>query len=280
MNIGYGAMVSGRAVRTIFILAMLICHNPADAAPPDRTATAPEPVPILLYHRFGPTPADSMTVTNPVFASHLEYLKANGYTVIPLRQIVESLIGKQPLPERSVAIVVDDGHKSVYTDMLPLVRKYKIPVTLFIYPSAISNASYAMSWGELRELQKTGLFNIQSHTFWHPNFKKEKKRLTAAQYDQFVRTQLVKSKARLEKDLGTRINMIAWPFGIYDDDLMIKAKEAGYIAAFTIEGSRENHWGDPMKLPRYLLTNADRGKRFEMIFTGNRRLAAAGGFKK
>lgn len=280
MNIGYVAMVSGRAVRTIFILAMLICHNPADAAPPDRTATAAEPVPILLYHRFGPTPADSMTVTNPVFASHLEYLKVNGYNVIPLRQIVEGLIGKQPLPERSVAIVVDDGHKSVYTDMLPLVRKYKIPVTLFIYPSAISNASYAMSWGELRELQKTGLFDIQSHTFWHPNFKKEKKRLTAAEYDQFVRTQLVKSKARLEKELGTRINMIAWPFGIYDDDLMIKAKEAGYVAAFTIEGNRENYWGYPMKLPRYLLTNADRGKRFEMIFTGNSRLAAAGGFKK
>ena len=92
--------------------------------------------------------------------------------------------------------------------------------------------------------------------------------------------QLVKSKARLEKEFGTRIDMLAWPFGIYDDDLMAKAKEAGYIAAFTIEGEREKHWGNPMKLPRYLLTNADRGKRFEMIFAGNSRLAAAERFKK
>ena len=271
-------MAPGRAFQIILILAMLICPDFVDAASSDRTAIAPEPVPILLYHRFGTTPADSMTMTNPVFVSHLEYLKANGYTVIPLRQVVDGILRNQSAPARSVAIVADDGHKSVYTDMLPLVRKYKIPVTLFIYPSAISNASYAMSWEQLRELQKTGLFDIQSHTFWHPNFKKEKKRLTASEYDQFVKTQLVKSKARLEKEFGTQIDMIAWPFGIYDDDLLVKAKEAGYIAAFTIEGDREIHWGDPMKLPRYLLTNVDRGKRFERIFTGNSRKATAGRF--
>ena len=273
-------MTSGQVFRILFILAMLIWQNPEFAGAVDRIDDPSQPVPILLYHRFGPTPADSMTVTGSVFLYHLEYLKANGYSVIPLRQVVEGLRRSQPTTSRSVAIVVDDGHKSVYTDMLPIVRKYRIPVTLFIYPSAISNASYAMSWGELRELQKTGLFDIQSHTFWHPNFKKEKKRLSAQEYEQFVRMQLVKSKARLEKEFGTRIDMLAWPFGIYDDDLMEKAKEAGYIAALTIEGERERHWGNPMKLPRYLLTNADRGKRFELIFTGNSRLAAAGGVKK
>src|SRR4030042_6470512 len=103
-------------------------------------------VPILLYHRFGPTAADGMTVTTQVFASHLEYLAKNGYTVIPLRKLVDFYLGKIPdLPPKSVVIVADDGHKSVHTDMLPLVRKYSIPVTLFVYPSAISNATYAMT---------------------------------------------------------------------------------------------------------------------------------------
>ena len=259
-------MTLGRAFRIIFIIAILIWQNPISATAADRIDNATQPVPILLYHRFGPTVADSMTVTDSVFLSHLEYLKANGYTVIPLRQLVECILRKVPAPARSVAIVADDGHKSIYTDMLPIVRKYRIPVTLFIYPSAISNASYAMSWGELRELQKTGLFDIQSHTFWHPNFKKEKKRLNAQEYERFVRMQLVKSKERLEKELGTRIDMLAWAFGIYDDDLIAKAKEAGYIAAFTIEGDREKNWGNPMKIPRYLLTNEHRGKSFEMIF--------------
>lgn len=234
-----------------------------------------KPTPILLYHRFGPTAADSMTVTDPVFVSHLEYLRTNGYRVIPLKQLVDCTLRRQSAPQKSVAIVVDDGHKSVYTNMLPIVRKYRIPVTLFIYPSAISNASYAMRWEQIHELTKTGFFDIQSHTYWHPNFKKEKKRLSPQQFDEFVTMQLSKSKIKLEKELGTRVDLLAWPFGIFDDELMAKARQAGYIAAFTIEGRKERHWSNPMKLPRYLLSNADRGKRFETIFAESGRPPAA-----
>jgi Polysaccharide deacetylase len=50
-------------------------------------------------------------------------------------------------------------------------------VTLFVYPSAVSNAAYALTWEQLRELQATGLVDIQSHTYWHPNFREEKRRL-------------------------------------------------------------------------------------------------------
>jgi peptidoglycan/xylan/chitin deacetylase (PgdA/CDA1 family) len=223
-------------------------------------------VPILLYHRFGPVVSDGMTVTTAVFRSHLEYLKKKGFTVIPLRQLIDYYLrrGNPPLP-RSVVIVADDAHKSVYTEMLPLVKHYHIPVTLFIYPSAISNASYAMTWDELREIKKTALFDLQSHTYWHPNFKKERKRLPAAEYEEFVEMQLKKSRHRLEKELDIRVNMLAWPFGIYDDDLMKRAADAGYIAAFTIErrsaGSRDNI----MAIPRYLMRDSDKGKAFEMI---------------
>jgi len=42
---------------------------------------------------------------------------------------------------------------------------------LFLYSSALSNASYDMTWNELREMKEAGLFDVQSHIFWHPNFK-------------------------------------------------------------------------------------------------------------
>ena len=81
---------------------------------------------------FGPAVADSMTVTTKVFESHLKYLKDNGYTVISLRQLVDYCLRKgPPPPAKAVVIVADDGHKSVYTDMLPLIKKYNIPGTLF-----------------------------------------------------------------------------------------------------------------------------------------------------
>lgn len=222
---------------------------------------------VLLYHRFGPKVADSMTVTTPVFASHLDYLKTNGYTVVPLRNLVNTFLREGPaLPPKSVALVVDDGHISVYTDMLPLVRKYRYPVTLFIYPSAISNASYAMTWDQLRELKKTGLFDVQSHGYWHPNFKIEKKRLNSADYEKFVDTQLAKSRKTLEKKVGGHVDMIGWPFGIFDDYLISRAVKAGYVAGFSIEAHPVRATDGALKLPRYLLTNANKGRDFEWIF--------------
>lgn len=193
-------------------------------------------VPILLYHRLGPEVADSMTVKTAVFASHLEYLQANGYTVIPLRRLIAYIAGEAPPPPaHSVVITADDGHKSVFTDMFPLVKRYHIPITLFIYPSAISNAKYAMTWQQLREMQDSGLVDIQSHTYWHPNFNKEKKRLAAATYANFVHMQLGKSKVVLEQRLGIHVDMLAWPYGIYDDELIDSARKLGYIASFTLE---------------------------------------------
>lgn len=227
-------------------------------------------VPILLYHRFGPVVTDGMTVTNAVFESHLTYLRDNGYAVIPLRQLVDYYLRKGlPPPSRSVVIVADDGHRSVYTDMYPLVRKYHIPVTLFIYPSAISNASYAMTWDQLRELKKTGLFDFQSHTYWHPNFKRDKKKFSPSEYKRSVEMQLRKSKERLEKELGVKVDMLAWPFGLYDEELMGKASASGYVAAFTIERHHTSASDNPMTLPRYLMINADKGRTFEAILQGH-----------
>ena len=94
-------------------------------------------VPILLYHRFGPVKTDDMTVTTAVFANHLRYLQENGYTVIPLRRLIDRYRGTgAPLPPKAVVIVADDAHRSVYSEMLPLVKQYRVPVTLFAYPSA------------------------------------------------------------------------------------------------------------------------------------------------
>jgi len=228
-------------------------------------------VPVLVYHRFGPTVADGMTVTTKVFESQLQWLKDHQFTVIPLRTLVNYLRGQgPPPPPQSVVITADDGHKTVYSDMLPLVRKYNIPVTLFIYPSCISNphAPYAMTWEQLKDLQKTGLFDLQGHTFWHPNFKKDKKKLKPAEFQKELDKQLVTSKTILEKRFGTTVDLLAWPFGIYNDELEKDAAKAGYVAAFSIDRRNASKSEKIMAEPRYLMANGDGIKGFEAIVTG------------
>ncbi len=253
---------------TILFVTLLLVLSPLGLLPAWGTVR----VPILLYHRFGPVAADSMTVTTTLFESQLKYLRDNGYNVIPLRELADYYLGKRQAPQpRSVVITVDDGHISVYRDMFPLVRKYHIPVTLFIYPSAISNAPYAMTWDQLKEMKETGFFDFQSHTFWHPNFKKDKKRLKPAEYESFVGMQLRKSKEKLEKELNVRVSMLAWPFGIYDDDLIHRAIEAGYVATFTMERHPASALDNVMALPRYLMTNGETGRGFATILADSPR---------
>lgn len=259
--------------RAFSLLRVLCAALPAVLLIPSVASTASSPdavrVPILLYHRFGATVADSMTVTTPVFAAQMKYLRDNGYTVIPLRRLVDYCNGRAPAPKaRSVVLTADDAHVSVFTEMLPVVREYRYPVTIFAYPSAISNASYAMTWDQLRQLKKSGLFDVQSHTYWHPNFRKERKRLTGRDFDRFTVEQFRRSRERLERELGGPVDMLAWPFGIYDDQLISRARETGYTAAFTIERHHASPRDLPMKLPRYLLVNADGVERLARILEG------------
>ena len=223
---------------------------------------------ILLYHRFGPVVHDEMTVRTGTFRGQLEYLKQHGYQVVPLRTVVSHLLGKGPAPPaRSVVITVDDGHASVFTEMLPIVLEYRVPVTLFIYPSAISNAAYAMKWDQLTTLYRTGLFDIQSHTYWHPNFKTERRRLSPAAYQSFVTMQLAKPRAVLKNRLGVDADMLAWPFGIYDDELITNARQAGYVSAFTLDRRPVTPRERIMALPRYLVLDGDSGRRFAAMLT-------------
>ena len=119
-----------------------------------------------------------------------------------------------------------------------------------------------MTWEELTELAATHVFTIQTHTFWHPNFKQEAKNLDQSAYAAFVDRQLRHSKAVLEEKLNRPVGLLAWPFGVYDPYLMNRARSIGYEAGFSIE-CRAATASDPlMALPRCLVSDEDVGPRF------------------
>jgi peptidoglycan/xylan/chitin deacetylase (PgdA/CDA1 family) len=246
--------------------AFLFVPQRPSAAHPPQDVPVPVEASILLYHRFGPVVKDPMTVRTVTFRAQLNYLKQHDYPIVPLRTLVSYLLGDGPAPPpRAVVITADDGHVSVFTDMLPIVREYHVPVTLFIYPSAISNASYAMTWGQLAELHRTGLFDIQSHTLWHPNFNTERRRLSPTAYRSFATMQLVKPRTVLREKLGVDADLLAWPFGIYDDDLIAMARESGYVAGFTLERRLVTPHERAMALPRFLVSDSASGAFASML---------------
>lgn len=154
--------------------------------------------------------------------------------MVPLADVIAWHAGGQDnLPPRALVLSVDDGHRSVYEVLWPMLKGRSVPVTLFVYPSAISNASYAMTWDQLRALAQSGTFDIESHTEWHPNFKTERARLAPAAYRRFVHDQLRRSRDRIEAELHRSVRLLAWPFGIYDTELAAMARDEGYTNGFS-----------------------------------------------
>ncbi|KVR35457.1 polysaccharide deacetylase [Burkholderia ubonensis] len=255
-------MRNGYCARCIVTVRLIICLFLLSFAPSavfgDDALPAPPPrVLILAYHRFASEKLDSMTVRVDTFRAHLRAIDAAGYRIVPLADVVRWHAGDSgAVPARAVAITVDDGHRSVYDVLRPLLAQHPAPVTLFIYPSAISNASYAMTWDELRALDGAGGFDIESHTYWHPNFRTERARRTPDDFRRFASWQLSRSRDRLEAATGRPVRLLAWPFGIHDADTEQLAAQAGYVAAFTLD-ARPVRLADPaLALPRYLMTDA------------------------
>jgi peptidoglycan/xylan/chitin deacetylase (PgdA/CDA1 family) len=252
----HGAERLKKYLERILVVLLIACWGP--------TASG-QTIPILVYHRFDSVLPGPTTVHTAVFDSQLAWLEQHHYRVLPLHAAIDVLHSHLEIREPAVAITVDDGHRSVYTEMFPLILKHRIPVTLFIYPSAISNAPYALTWQQIRKMQESGLVEVQSHTYWHPNFRKERARLAAAQYDAFVKVQLERSRQTLESRLGIKVDALAWPFGIYDLQLEAEARQAGYQAAFAYEGGPARAGCDEFAIPRIPVSDHDTGLRFGQL---------------
>lgn len=251
------------------ILAAVAAASLASRIPAAHAAAVPG-LPILSYHRFDPEAAAPYTVSAKAFEAQLVWLGAHDFGVIRLHDAVAALQTPGGSNARQAAITVDDGHRSAYTVLFPLIRKHRVPVTLFIYPSAISNASYAITWEQLHEMQASGFVDVQSHTYWHPNFHIERKRRSPADYRAFVDDQLRRSRQVLEARLKTPVDLLAWPFGIVDSELEAAAQQAGYAAAFGYPGGVAPPGGDRFAVPRIAVSDADRGERFAVLLGDKR----------
>ncbi|GAA0766984.1 polysaccharide deacetylase family protein [Ideonella azotifigens] len=205
--------------------------------------------------------ADSMTLRIANFESQLRMLESRNCHVIPLSDWVAWRLAlasgdAAPLPARAVVLTADDGHRSQFEAMAPALRERSWPVTLFVYPSAISNASYAMTWPQLRELAADPLVSVQSHTLWHPNLVRERGRMAPQAFRRFVADQLTRSRDTLEQKLAHPVTLLAWPFGLSDEGLAAQAAEAGYRSAFSL-GNRSAGPADPLyAVPRHLIVDS------------------------
>jgi len=87
---------------------------------------------ILAYHDIARESHLGLQVPSRVFDRHMNYLREQNYNIIGLDEAAEILASGKKIPPDTVAITFDDGYKSIYTTVFPIVRKYGIPITVFV----------------------------------------------------------------------------------------------------------------------------------------------------
>ncbi|MBN1499386.1 MAG: polysaccharide deacetylase family protein [Spirochaetes bacterium] len=189
-------------------------------------------VPVLLYHNIdGKGP---FSVTSEQLREQFLYLKKNGVKVVPLADLLNRLENPVPFDGNVVVITFDDGYKSMYSKLLPIVKEFNYPVTLFVYLDFIRNSSStALTWDELREMDRNGI-DIQSHTISHIDMT------SFADYNdpeasRVIFNELFMSRKIIEKELGKKVDVLAFPYGRLNLQAVKLSGEAGYKRVVSTE---------------------------------------------
>ena len=225
---------------------------------------------ILMYHNIDEE-AGLNTLPVKDFEAHLTWLSANpDLKVVDFETYLHFL--QFPTQEKVVTLTFDDAYTCLQSKVLPLIRKYKIPVLVFVPVNWVGKHNQwddeaadpkkidILSWSGLRELTKEKLVTFGSHGCSHISFGK-------LSLDE-IRSELAVSKSRLEAELGREVAFFSYPFGQLKDLGPQSAqllKDAGYRAGFTTNWSRKNQMKNQYALNRIEIQKFDNLARLKGI---------------
>ena len=109
------------------------------------------------------------------FEGKIALLKKKGFTGVFWSELYRHMAGEATLPGDSILLTFDDGYLDNWTTVFPILKKYGMKATIFVSPDFVDpveeprsgHAPGFLSWAEMREMEKSGLVDIQSHAMSH-----------------------------------------------------------------------------------------------------------------
>jgi|TARA_B110000467_G_scaffold15276_1_gene13247 peptidoglycan/xylan/chitin deacetylase (PgdA/CDA1 family) len=199
---------------------------------------------ILLYHRFSDEEPKSTSTSPSIFNQHLEYLVDNKYKVLALNEVVKRLKLKSSFPEKCVSLTADDGFLSFYTEAYPLLKKYQLPMSVFISTEPIDKKyKVMMSWEQLRDMSP--LVDIYNHSVSHLHMV-DLNNLT-------IKNEINIAQQRLYKELNIIDKFFAYPYGEFDDNTYSLLEELEYVG-FGQHSGVAGISSDLLNIPRFSMS--------------------------
>lgn len=227
--------------------------------------TLPRNLPVLMYHHVVEKgTCNDMTVTAQKLDADLTWLRENGYETILPRELAEG----SPLPAKPVLLTFDDGYRSNYDLLYPLLQKHQMKAVIaIIVCKTDNNSSENISWEMCREMTASGLVEIGSHTYALHNFDTKggcfdpngpngvqcRPRETEQDFRRRVLEDLQKSRDLIQEQLGEPVTFFAYPFGATEPKAKALIEECFPVTVVTKSGMAHPRRG-LQELPRFTVT--------------------------
>ncbi|MGO2082397.1 polysaccharide deacetylase family protein [Vagococcus sp.] len=187
----------------------------------------PTSFPILMYHSLMKSDdGNTLKIDPEEFEQQMKWLHDNQYYTLTTKEAYQVLSKNKAPSKKMVWLTFDDGYLNNYTEAFRILKKYKLNGTINYITSKLGSSNY-FSVEQMKEMKKSGVIDIQSHTVNHINLDE--------QSDQQIKEELIQSKKWLDETLNQSTQLLCYPAGRYDERVQLIAKEAGYDFAITTD---------------------------------------------
>lgn len=244
---------------------------------------------VLAYHDIMDSEPDQQYVATRTanFIAQMRWLQINHYVPVSMDQIFAASEGKAELPEKAVLLTFDDGYRSMYDRVFPILKRNHwpavfAPVGAWIDTPEGQSVNFSgqprprdkfVTWNQVREMSDSGLVEVGSHTqdLHHGILANPQGNIepaaAALKYDPVAQRYETEAefRQRIDRDVSditqtlTRVTGKAprvwvWPYGAASGIALDVAKQHHYTAAMTLEdGLLDIH--HLMNVPRMLVAN-------------------------
>jgi len=217
----------------LLIIAMITgCSKHSGSEPVDNPRVV-----ILMYHRITAGEATNLYERSAAdFEGDLEYLHDNNIRVIDFSELEEIVDGETELLSHAAVITFDDGDHSWYTLAAPLLKKFRMKGTFFLWASKIGMDSF-LTWDEVTLMSSFAYeggerpFSFGSHTMSHQFLMNMKTALGGGDaFSAYLDEELGGSKILIDRYIYDSVEALALPYGdgAGDTDIIAAAQRHGY----------------------------------------------------